>query len=179
MRFLKRAMAQRAIAAANSVLGNHSPSKVFFGIGAFVGQGFANGISDYAYLAEQSSGAMADSVITLVGEALHNIEELNDDFSPVITPIIDLSNVSKGLPKINFYSISHIISERLEGRRWHNWPTLRQITVWIKPLRRLGGIWQIISLRNRHQFNLHKITILLKLCRGSISIDRQRIKFRR
>ncbi len=78
-----------------------SPSKVFFGIGAFVGQGFANGISDYAYLAEQSSGAMAESVITLVGEALHNIEELNDDFSPVITPIIDLSNVSKGASKIN------------------------------------------------------------------------------
>lgn len=96
-----RAMAQKAIDAANSVLGIQSPSKVFFGIGAFVGQGFANGISDYAYLAEQSSGAMADSVITLVDEALHNIEELNDDFSPVITPIIDLSNVSKGASKIN------------------------------------------------------------------------------
>lgn len=96
-----RAMAQKAIAAANSALETQSPSKVFFGIGAFVGQGFANGISDYAYLAEQSSGAMAESVITLVGEALHNIEELNDDFSPVITPIIDLSNVSKGVSKIN------------------------------------------------------------------------------
>ena len=96
-----RSLANAAVAAANEALDTHSPSKVFFNIGAFVSKGFAKGINQYAWEAEESSESLANSIISIVGDSLKSINELSDDYSPVITPVIDLSNASAGASKLN------------------------------------------------------------------------------
>lgn len=87
------AMAQAAVNAAERKLDEKSPSKIFEGIGKFVSQGFANGISDYAYQAEKASADMAFGPIATAMEALNGLKD-EDDLTFTITPILDLSAVN-------------------------------------------------------------------------------------
>ena len=55
-------MARQAVNAAKSVLGIHSPSKVFKGIGGYTMEGFANGINGEGKSVISGMGAMAQRV---------------------------------------------------------------------------------------------------------------------
>lgn len=89
-------LARQAVTAAERILDEHSPSKVFEGIGQYVSQGFANGITDYAHQAERASQEMANGPIAAVSKALAELDDTmsgDSDWSPVITPVLDLSNI--------------------------------------------------------------------------------------
>lgn len=97
-------IASGAVTAAKNFLGIHSPSRVFIGIGKFTAQGMAVGLDKYSYMAKQSAGTLANKVIDSVRNPLSNVGKLlNDDIdvNPTITPVLDLSNVSRGARLLN------------------------------------------------------------------------------
>ena len=81
-----------------------SPSKVFYGIGMFIDQGLANGISDYADIVAVSTEGVSEDALTRAKTILADISSgLTDDISstPTITPVLDMSNVSSGMSSID------------------------------------------------------------------------------
>ena len=86
-------LARQAVNAARAILDENSPSKVFHGIGKFVSLGFANGITDYADKAEDASMKMASGPIAAVSKALAELGSESDVWEPVISPVLDLSNI--------------------------------------------------------------------------------------
>lgn len=94
-----KAMASQAAKAARSALDINSPSKVFYQIGDFAGQGFVNALDDYGQLSYKAGGSMADyakkgltRAISKVGDLLEN----GIDSQPTIRPVLDLSDVESG-----------------------------------------------------------------------------------
>ena len=71
----------------------HSPSKVFAKEGEYMMLGLANGLEDNA---SEATNAMSD-IISAIGNTLD--EDLDDDL--VITPVVDLTNVTNGARDIN------------------------------------------------------------------------------
>jgi len=86
-----QALANAAVAAANQALDIGSPSKIFMAMGRFVSEGFAKGITAYSSKAEDSTETMAQNIIAAMGNALAMLEGTDSEFSPVITPVVDLS----------------------------------------------------------------------------------------
>lgn len=58
-----KGVAERAVSAAKSALGIHSPSKVFKGIGQFVSQGLGIGIANQAYKAVDAVKSMSNQMV--------------------------------------------------------------------------------------------------------------------
>lgn len=78
-----------------------SPSKVTRGIGAFVSLGYALGIKDNQGLVERNASDVAFGSIDVMREILARSEAmLNEDVEPVISPVIDLSNVDRSIGQI-------------------------------------------------------------------------------
>ena len=99
-----KAMAEAAKTAAERELDEHSPSKEFYRIGAFAGQGFVNALGDYASVAYNVSSDVAKSAKNGLGDSISKISELINsdvDVNPVISPVVDLSNVAEGANAIN------------------------------------------------------------------------------
>lgn len=99
-----RSMARSAVAAAMEELDEHSPSRVFYGIGAYVAEGFALGINQNGTLAESAATNMANDTITAMSSAIDRISDYISngiDANPVIAPVFDLTNVNAGIEKIN------------------------------------------------------------------------------
>lgn len=95
---------QGSIDWAKSLLGIHSPSKVFKEIGQYVGEGFVVGIDSYSNKVSTSAGELAESVIRNVKDPLSNLTKLLDDnidVNPTIRPVIDLSNIENGTRLLN------------------------------------------------------------------------------
>lgn len=84
-----------------------SPSKVARKLGAFYGDGFVLGIASKIEDAYDISADMVHATTNALGTAQKLISNvLEDDFTPVITPVLDLSNVSRGLGTIGGLNIS-------------------------------------------------------------------------
>lgn len=87
------AMASMASSLATSftvTLGINSPSRVFAGLAGYIPEGVAKGITD-------GSGQVTDAMITAMSPAMMVLMSLMSsdyDFSPTITPVVDLSNVT-------------------------------------------------------------------------------------
>ena len=67
----------------------NSPSKVMMEIGGYVMEGLANGI-------QNGGGEVEDTMITVINPVLAALSQLMDEdveFSPKITPVVDMSNV--------------------------------------------------------------------------------------
>ena len=98
-----RAMANAAKNAAAKALDEHSPSKVGYKIGDFFGVGFTNGIANNFVDSSRAGTKMADNakeaLINAVSK-MSNILDSNVDVQPVITPVLDLSNVTSGAASI-------------------------------------------------------------------------------
>ncbi|MCD8158983.1 MAG: hypothetical protein LUD77_08835 [Clostridiales bacterium] len=95
-------------AAARSAAEIASPSKVFAEIGEYMVLGLVEGINGYSGLAEEASGDMAESAISIASDSLLKIGELaedNFDLEPVISPVLDLDNVVNGV-----YAIEDLLS---------------------------------------------------------------------
>lgn len=84
------------------VLGIGSPSKVTYEYGMFTVLGFSNGMSDTMPVAVQSAESMAEKSMQAIAEAVSESSNmLSGDYQPVITPVVDLSNVEAASGKLN------------------------------------------------------------------------------
>lgn len=93
-----------ALLAVKETLGINSPSKEFAKLGDFAGLGFVGSLLKYADTAYDSSAEIADETIAGLSNALAPVLDiLGDDldFTPVITPVVDLNEVNKGIGLIN------------------------------------------------------------------------------
>ena len=96
-------VAAAAVAAAQAKLQEHSPSRVFIGIGKFVSMGLANGISDNANFVTDSVNRTTTSMIDQFNAAISGIGdgvEGDLDINPTITPVLDLSAVTTDAEKL-------------------------------------------------------------------------------
>ena len=89
---------------AKEILKIHSPSRVFMEIGRYTVLGLAKGLTKYAGVANKPAEGLAQTVINSTNKALSAASKvLNSDMdaNPVITPVMDLSNVQSGANAIN------------------------------------------------------------------------------
>ena len=96
-------MAKAALKAAQEALDEHSPSKAFYKIGDYAGQGFVNALEDSNGTAYDSGYMMADYARKGLSKAIAKIQSLmgtDMDIQPTISPVVDLSNVKSGTAAI-------------------------------------------------------------------------------
>ena len=82
----------------------NSPSKVFYNLGRWIDEGLANGIRDNMGIAVNRSEGMSDAVIDTFNSIVSDIDRaLDEDFdmTPVISPVVDLSNVKDAAHQID------------------------------------------------------------------------------
>ena len=89
-------MASSAKTAADRALDNGSPSKIMMQVGRFFTEGFSIGITDREDMVGDSSEKVAQKAISTLNDMLatSSIDDLFDA-SPTITPVLDLSAISK------------------------------------------------------------------------------------
>lgn len=87
-----RALAMAVEEAASVTLQVNSPSKVFIGIGQHVVEGFVKGITDNTTGAKSSIGRNFASLAAHIADTIDG----DIDHSPVITPVLDLTNLERG-----------------------------------------------------------------------------------
>ena len=93
-------MAARAIAATQSRQKSHSPSKIFHGLGVDGADGYTNGFIDSSKNVANAASTMVSAGINAAASLLASMDgEINT--SPVITPVIDDSQVLSGIQSIN------------------------------------------------------------------------------
>ena len=98
-----KGVVQSAIDAAKKLLGIHSPSRVFGEIGKFTVLGFTNSLTNLKDTVIKPAGDLAQTAIDAVGNPLSKIADVltaDIDSTPVIKPVIDLSNVKNGAKTI-------------------------------------------------------------------------------
>lgn len=93
-----RDVAGSAISEALSVFGINSPSRVFRDIGRGLNEGLVLGIRDTGDNAPRAVKGLADDTVKAFGAAMsglkYDLQDL-DDFNPTITPVLDLTQVSR------------------------------------------------------------------------------------
>ena len=81
-----------------SIFGIHSPSTVFAGIGGYMMEGLANGITNTADGVNRSLEAVADDALDIAqSSAMSLLDVLNDESDPSIQPVVDLTNAENAL----------------------------------------------------------------------------------
>ena len=99
-----RALGNATNAALKSALRERSPSKISYQFGEYYGQGLVNGMDDTSNKAEKSATNLGRSAINGLKYAISKVSEImsdNMDANPVITPVIDLTNVKSGGRQLN------------------------------------------------------------------------------
>ena len=99
-----KAMAQKALQAAQKALGIASPSKEFYKIGDFAGQGFINALGDYESNSYAAGSDIANSAKNGLSAAIAKMQDyINGDMDtqPTIRPVLDLSDIEAGANNIN------------------------------------------------------------------------------
>ena len=95
---------QNAINAAKNALQINSPSKVFIEIGKYTDEGFIVGLEKYSSRVGKAATGVANNVIDNFSKPLSSINSLIDsdvNMNPVITPVLDLSNVQANSRRLN------------------------------------------------------------------------------
>ena len=98
------AIADKALAHFRSKLKIHSPSRVFAEEGKWIPEGVAMGINKTAFKVERAVGYLADNTVDAMSSAVSKAYEMLDsdsNFNPVISPVLDLTDVRKGAGSIS------------------------------------------------------------------------------
>lgn len=111
-----RELARAAYNSTTDELGIHSPSTAFEQIGMYSDMGLANGLLKYSSMVSGASGAIGDNALETMRESMNRITDLlNEDvYSPVITPTLDLSDISNNAGRINKMFDDQTIGTNLE-----------------------------------------------------------------
>jgi len=99
-----REMVANAITAAQREQDSASPSKVFRGLGQDGGEGYALGFGDMVSMVVTSVRDMGHAGIFAMQDTISHIKDSVDsgiDFNPVITPVLDLSQMTSGVTSAN------------------------------------------------------------------------------
>ena len=101
-----RSMASIAVKTLTYTLQVHSPSRVMQRIGSHTGEGFALGINNSDSNVRVASVKLADTAINSMDKAINSVtdfvnEAFNADTNPVISPLVDLTNVRSSAAAIN------------------------------------------------------------------------------
>ncbi len=88
-------MVSDAYNGAKEFLGINSPSRLMMEMGSHVAGGLAKGVDDNQNLVAKSGSRLGAGLAAAVTSAVNGVGDM--DIQPVITPVIDLSQVSKGL----------------------------------------------------------------------------------
>lgn len=98
------AVAAAGLAAAQRKLNEHSPSKETYKMGRFFDLGMANAIGDYSSTVTKASSSLAGNALAVGQRMLSGISAAldgNGGYRPVITPVLDMSQASRGLDTLN------------------------------------------------------------------------------
>lgn len=98
------AVAAAGLTAAQRKLDEHSPSKKTYKMGQFFDLGMANAIGDYSSTVTNASSSLAENALAVGQRMLSGISAALDDnggYRPVITPVLDMSQASRGLDTLN------------------------------------------------------------------------------
>lgn len=93
--------AERAVKAEAKI---HSPSRVWMKIGSYMGEGLAIGIGKSSSKVVSASNGLASVSADALSAAINSINQsISDDWDggPVITPVVDLSNIESSAAYIN------------------------------------------------------------------------------
>lgn len=86
------------ISGVKKLFGVHSPSTVFAGIGGYLMEGLANGITNTSDGVDRSLEAVADGALDIAqSSAMRLLDVLNDESDPSIQPVVDLTNAENAL----------------------------------------------------------------------------------
>jgi hypothetical protein len=86
------------ISGVKKLFGVHSPSTVFAGIGGYLMEGLANGITNTSDGVNQSLEDVADGALDIAqSSAMRLLDVLNDESDPSIQPVVDLTNAENAL----------------------------------------------------------------------------------
>jgi len=99
-----RKIAQAAYEAAMNTLDEASPSKLMRRIGSFAGEGFVIGLESWVDKSYSTSTQMARQVMEGLSDPLKRINDVLNadlDVNPVITPVLDLSEIQNGSRNLN------------------------------------------------------------------------------
>lgn len=80
-----------------------SPSRVMMEVGRYTNEGLAKGLSDYSGTVKASASDVANTALDAIRSTMSNISDAVDgemDMSPVIAPVLDLSQVKKDASQI-------------------------------------------------------------------------------
>lgn len=93
-----RSAARSALNAAKNFLGISSPSKAFHEVGRYSSVGLADGIVDYSREVEKASEEVAATALSTLRTSMRGLGDVISgevNMKPVLTPILDLSQVRK------------------------------------------------------------------------------------
>lgn len=95
-------IARMAVSAAEAAARISSPSKEFYRIGDYMGQGLVLGIENQEDKVYKTSYALADKAVDAAYTLSSAIEAaMSDELEPVITPVLDLSNIRSSSSQID------------------------------------------------------------------------------
>ena len=97
-------IAQAAVDEIKRTIKSASPSKVTMRLGEYFGQGFVNGISEYNYKSGVAGNKLANSARQGLERGISAISNMISDeldTSPVIRPVLDLSEIQNGVGTID------------------------------------------------------------------------------
>lgn len=106
------ALGKQALEAARNAINSHSPSKEFEKLGVYSVLGFVNGLEELGEKVYNAGANMGYNAIDSVSKAISGISDVvndNIESNPVITPVLDLSNIQNGSNKL--YSMMNGISD--------------------------------------------------------------------
>lgn len=96
-------MANSALNAAKNFLGIKSPSREFYKIGDYSTQGMANGLTETADVVGKAAEHVGNTAIMSLQKSMAGISDkvaTNMDFTPTITPVLDLTNIKAGAAQV-------------------------------------------------------------------------------
>ena len=99
-----RAMALAALQAAKKALAVKSPSREFYKVGDYAGQGFVNALYDSESMSYKAGFTMAEMARNGLSKAISKVADvINSDIDsqPTIRPVLDLSDVESGAGYLN------------------------------------------------------------------------------
>ena len=111
------AVAAAALAAAKAKLGIHSPSREFYAVGNYAVQGLINALSDGKKTAGSAGTDVAEASLSGLQNSISAISALMQEginTSPVITPVIDDSQVLSGIQSINNMMSNLTVSRNMQ-----------------------------------------------------------------
>lgn len=97
-------MIKSAYEASRKELGINSPSKAFRDLGMYSAMGFSNGIKSFSNLGEKEANRLGEDSIKSLSGAINKIYDIINtdiDMTPVIRPVIDLTDVEDGSKRLS------------------------------------------------------------------------------